>query len=106
MKPKVERTILITLGVGILVLIIAFLYLDHDWDRFPNALLWMENILIILFLLLSGCLFFFLYRRAEKTYKDAKENSLEELERWKDEKMQEYLSKKRKEEESKNQDKK
>ena len=98
MKPKVERTILITLGVGILVLIIAFLYLDHDWDRFPNALLWMENILIILFLLLSGCLFFFLYRRAEKTYKDAKENSLEELERWKDEKMQEYLSKKRQEE--------
>lgn len=101
MKPKVERTILITLGVGILVLITAFLYLDHDWDRFPKALLWMENILIILFLLLSGCLFFFLYRRAEKTYKDAKENSLEELERWKDEKMQEYLSNKRQEEEDK-----
>ena len=65
----------------------------------------MKNALIILFLLLSVCLFTFLYRRAKKTYKDAKENSLEELERWKDEKMQEYLSNKRQEEESKNQDK-
>lgn len=61
----------------------------------------MKNALIILFLLLSVCLFIFLYRCAKKTYKDAKENSLEELERWKDEKMQEYLSKKRQEEEDK-----
>ncbi len=65
----------------------------------------MKNALIILFLLLSVCLFIFLYRRAKKAYRDAKENSLEELERWKDEKMQEYLSKKRQEEESGNQDK-
>ena len=61
----------------------------------------MENILIVLFLLLSVCLFVFLYRRAEKSYRDAKEHSLEELERWKEEKLQEYLSKKRQEEESK-----
>ena len=61
----------------------------------------MKNALIILFLLLSVCLFIFLYRRAKKTYIDAKANSLEELERWKDEKMQEYLSKKRQEEEDK-----
>jgi cbb3-type cytochrome oxidase subunit 3 len=60
----------------------------------------MKNALIILFLLLSVCLFIFLYRRAKKTYKDAKENSLEEFERWKDEKIQEYLSKKRQEEEN------
>lgn len=60
----------------------------------------MKNALIILFLILSVCLFIFLYRRAKKTYKDAKENSLEELERWKDEKIQKYLSKKRQEEEN------
>ena len=59
----------------------------------------MKNILIILFLLLSVCLFIFLYRSAEKSYRDAKEHSLEELERWKEEKLQEYLSKKREEEE-------
>ena len=63
----------------------------------------MKNALIILFLLLSVCLFIFLYRRAKKTYKDAKENSLEEFERWKDEKIQEYLSKKRQEEENRKQ---
>ena len=61
-----------------------------------------KNVLIILFLFLSVCLFIFLYRSARKTYRDAKEHSLEELERWKEEKMQEYLSKKRQEEESKN----
>ena len=59
----------------------------------------MKNILIILFLLLSVCLFFFLYKRAEKSYRDAKQNALEDLERWKSEKLQEYLSKKRQEEE-------
>lgn len=64
----------------------------------------MENVLIILFLLLSVCLFIFLYRSAKKTYRDAKEHSLEDLERWKEEKLQEYLSKKRQEEESKNTD--
>lgn len=63
----------------------------------------MKNALIILFLILSVCLFIFLYRRAKKTYKDAKENSLEEFERWKDEKIQEYLSKKRQEEENRKQ---
>ena len=60
----------------------------------------MKNILIILFLLLSLCLFVILYRRASKSYRDAKQNSLEDLERWKDEKIQEYLSKKRQEEEN------
>ena len=64
----------------------------------------MKNVLIILFLLLSVCLFIFLYRRAKKTYRDAKEHSLEDFERWKEEKLQEYLSKKRQEEESKNTD--
>ena len=54
----------------------------------------MKNALIILFLLLSVCLFIFLYRCAVKSYRDAKEHSLEELERWKDEKMEEYLMKK------------
>ena len=54
----------------------------------------MKNILIVLFLLLSVCLFFFLYKRAEKNYRDAKQNALEDLERWKHEKLQEYLSKK------------
>lgn len=62
----------------------------------------MKDVFIILFLFLSGCLFIFLYRRAKKTYRDAKEHSLEELERWEEEKLQEYLSKKRQEEESKN----
>ena len=57
----------------------------------------MKNILIILFLILSVCLFIFLYRCAVKSYRDAKENGLEELERWKEEKLQEYLSKKRQE---------
>ena len=57
--------------------------------------------MIVLFLLLSVYLFVFLYRRAVKSYRDAKEHSLEELERWKEEKLQEYLSKKRQEEESK-----
>jgi cbb3-type cytochrome oxidase subunit 3 len=33
----------------------------------------MESILIILFLLLSVCLFVFLYRSAVKSYRDAKE---------------------------------
>jgi hypothetical protein len=59
----------------------------------------MKNVLIILFLLLSLCLFVILYRRALKSYRDAKQNGLEDLERWKDEKIQEYLSKKREEEE-------
>lgn len=54
----------------------------------------MKEVLIILFLLLSVCLFVFLYIRARKSYRDAKEHSLEELERWKDEKIQEYLTKK------------
>ena len=58
----------------------------------------MKDVLIILFLLLSVCLFIFLYKRAAKSYKDAKENGLEELERWKEEKVKEYLSKKRQEE--------
>ena len=61
----------------------------------------MESVLIILFLLLSVCLFVFLYRSAVKSYRDAKEHSLEDLERWKEEKLQEYLSKKPQEEESK-----
>ena len=65
----------------------------------------MKNALIILYLILSVCLFIFLYRRAVKSYRDAKENALEELERWKVEKCEEYLSKKRQEEESKNQGK-
>lgn len=65
----------------------------------------MKNVLIILFLLLSVCLFIFLYRSAKKTYRDAKEHSLEELERWKEEKLQEYLSNKRQKEESNNPDK-
>ena len=64
----------------------------------------MKDVFIIWFLLLSVCLFVFLYRKAVKSYRDAKENSLEELERWKEEKLQEYLTKKRHEEES-NQDK-
>lgn len=92
MKPKVERAIYITLGALTIVLIIAFIYLNHDWDRFPNALSWLENISFILFLLLSVCLFIFLYKRAEKKYREAKENSLEELERWKEEKRQEEKS--------------
>ena len=62
----------------------------------------MKEVLITLFLLLSVCLFVFLYIRARKSYRDAKEHSLEELERWKDEKIQEYLTKKRQEEENQN----
>ena len=62
----------------------------------------MKNVFIILFLLLSVCLFIFLYRCAVKSYRDAKEHSLEELEQWKEEKLQEYLSKKRQEEEKPN----
>lgn len=65
----------------------------------------MKEVLIILFLLLSVCLFIFLYRRAVKSYRDAKENGLEELERWKEEKCQEFLSKKRQKDGSKNLDK-
>ena len=62
----------------------------------------MKNVFIILFLLRSVCLFIFLYRCAVKSYRDAKEHSLEELEQWKEEKLQEYLSKKRQEEEKPN----
>ena len=64
----------------------------------------MKNVLIILFLLLAVCLFVFLYRSAVKSYKDAKEHALEELEQWKHEKCQEYLMKKRQEEETKDKD--
>jgi hypothetical protein len=60
----------------------------------------MKNVLIVLFLLLSVCLFIFLYRRAKKNYRDAKENGLEELERWKYERSQEYLLMMRQEEEN------
>lgn len=64
----------------------------------------MKNVLIILFLLLSLCLFVILYRRALKSYRDAKQNGLEDLERWKDEKIQEYLSKKQQGEEKMKED--
>ena len=40
----------------------------------------MKSVLIRLFLLLSVCLFVFLYRRAVKSYRNAKENGIEELE--------------------------
>ena len=60
----------------------------------------MKNLLIILFLLLSVCLFIFLYRCAVKSYRDAKEHSLEDLERWKTEKIEEYLMKKQQENEN------
>ena len=62
----------------------------------------MKNVLIILFLLLSVCLFIFLYRSAVKSYRDAKEHSLEELERWKEEQCRKYLPKEWQEKEAEN----
>lgn len=62
----------------------------------------MKNVLIILFLLLSVCLFIFLYRNAVKSYRDAKEHSLEELERWKEEQRRKYLPKEWQEKETEN----
>ena len=64
----------------------------------------MKNVLIILFLLLSLCLFVILYRMALKSYRDAKQNSLEDLERWKNEKIQDYLLKKQQGEEKMKED--
>ena len=64
----------------------------------------MKNVLIILFLLLSLCLFVILYRSALKSYRDAKQNGLEDFERWKTEKIQEYLSKKQQGEEKMKED--